>query len=492
MKKIVIAGMGTSSIEHITLKTYNAILNAEKIFIRTKMHESAEDILTLRPDAQCFDDIYDSYDNFEDVYEKITDILIKQAYVNNILYLVPGSPVFAEKTVELIIKKADLKNIEVQIFPSVSFVDAIFSSMKTDAAHNIKILNALELKINQFDKNCVILICQVYDNFIASEVKIKLMEYYNENKTVYIIQNGGEENANIIKTELHELDRQMKFDHMTSVYVPCDEEINLRDMNSLEEIMDKLRGKNGCNWDKQQTHQSLKRYMIEECYEVLDAIEKNDGEMLCEELGDVLLQVYFHASIAKDEELFNIRDVYEAICNKMINRHPHVFKNKSDFTPDKVEKEWEAIKLKEKGYLNTSESLKQMPKQLPALMYASRVQDKVKKAGFDFENIEQIYDKLNEELCEFIEALKKKQIYDIKDELGDLLFSIVNISRFLKIDSEEVLKNATQKFIDRFAIVEELALSHGSDIKNTDYKKADEYWNLSKIILKEKYKNEKK
>jgi tetrapyrrole methylase family protein/MazG family protein len=159
--------------------------------------------------------------------------------------------------------------------------------------------------------------------------------------------------------------------------------------------MDKLRGEGGCNWDRQQTHESLKRYMIEECYEVIEAIEKNDGQMLCEELGDVLLQVYFHASIAREEELFDIRDVYEAICKKMINRHPHVFKAKNDFSPDKVEKEWEAIKLKEKGYAKTSESLKQMPKQLPALMYAARVQDKVKKAGFDFENIEQIYYKLN-------------------------------------------------------------------------------------------------
>ncbi|MEL7570834.1 MAG: nucleoside triphosphate pyrophosphohydrolase [Eubacteriaceae bacterium] len=492
MKKIIIGGMGTSSIEHITLKTYNAILNAEKIFIRTKVHESAEDIIALRPDTQCFDEIYDKYDNFEEVYEKITDILIAQSYDADILYLVPGSPVFAEKTVELIVKKAECENIEVQILPSVSFVDAIFSSMKADAAHNIKILNALELKINQFDKNCVILICQVYDNFIASEIKLKLMEYYNENKILYIIHAGGDENANIIKTELHELDRRMKFDHMTSVYVPCDMEMNIRDMHSLEEIMDKLRSEGGCNWDRCQTHESLKRYIIEECYEVIDAIEKNDGQMLCEELGDVLLQVYFHASIAKEEELFDIRDVYEAICKKMINRHPHVFKAKNDFSPDKVEKEWEAIKLKEKGYKKTSESLIQMPKQLPALMYASRVQDKVKKAGFDFENVEQIYDKLDEELHEFIEALKQKQINDIKEEMGDLLFSIVNISRFLKIDSEEALKNATYKFIDRFAIVEELALSDGSDIKNINYEKADKYWNLSKIILKEKYKNEKK
>ena len=492
MKNIIIGGMGTSSIEQITLKTYDAILNAEKIFIRTKIHESAKDIIALRPDAECFDSIYNLLDCFEEVYEKIADTVIKQAYESDILYLVPGSPVFAEKTVELIVIKAKSENINVQILPSVSFVDAVFSSMKTDAAHNIKILNALELKINQFDKNCVILICQVYDNFIASDVKLKLMEYYNEEKIVYIIKNGGEEYANITKTRLHELDRQIQFDHMTSIYVPFDNEINTRDMHTLEDIMDRLRGRGGCNWDRQQTHESLKRYMIEECYEALDAIEKNDSMMLCEELGDVLLQIYFHAQIAKEEELFDIRDIYDTICKKMINRHPHVFEVNSSLSADKVEKEWEAIKLKEKGYAKTSESLKQMPKQLPALMYAARVQDKVKKSGFDFENIEQIYDKLNEELNEFIESVKNKQIDDIKDEMGDLLFSVVNISRFLKIDSEDALKNATQKFIDRFAIVEELALSHGSDIKNTDYKKADEYWNLSKIILKEKHKNEKK
>jgi tetrapyrrole methylase family protein/MazG family protein len=317
------------------------------------------------------------------------------------------------------------------------------------------------------------------------------MEYYSDDKIIYIIQNGGEENAKIIKSRLFELDREFGYDHMTSLYVSPDNEINFRDPRSLEEIMDRLREEGGCNWDRRQTHDSLKRYMIEECYEVIDAIEKEDEEMLREELGDVLLQVYFHARLAKEEEAFDIRDVYEGICRKMINRHPHVFETRNDFSPDRVEKEWEAIKLKEKGYEKISESLNRMPKQLPALMYASRVQDKVKKAGFDFENIEQIYDKLTEEVREFIQAVETRQINDIKDEMGDLLFSIVNISRFLKIDSEEALKGATKKFTDRFAVAEKLASEEGNDLKSISCKKADEYWNLSKTMLEEDYKNEK-
>jgi len=492
MRKIIIGGMGTSSIEHITLKTQKAILGAQKIYMRTSMHKSAKDIISMRSDAVSFDYIYENSQNFEQVYEKISDLLIEQAYENDVLYLVPGSAVFAEKSVQLTLKKAADKDIKTEILPSVSFLDSIFSSMKADAAHNVKILNALELKTDDFDKNSVIIICQIYDNFTASEVKIKMMDYYDENKTVYIIQNAGEEDCSVIKTELFNLDRCFEFDHMSSLYIPADEGINLRDMRSLKEIMDKLRSKDGCSWDKQQTHESLKPYIIEECYEVIDAIEKQDKNMLCEELGDVLLQIYLHAKIAEEEKIFDIRDVYEAIIKKMLNRHPHVFESKKNYTAEKVEKEWEAIKLKEKGYKNISESISKMPKHLPALIYASRVQDKAKKSGFDFENKEQIYEKLREETGEFIEAVKSEQTDYIKEELGDILFSLVNISRFVNVDSEDALKAATKKFIDRFSIVEELAAADGADIKYADYETADKYWNLSKIILKEKYKNEKK
>jgi tetrapyrrole methylase family protein/MazG family protein len=492
MKKILIGGMGTASIEHMTLKTYQAILTAQKVFMRTAVHKSAKEISKMRPDIISFDEIYTKSNNFEEVYEKISNEVIAASYENDIIYLVPGSPVFAESTIKLIIEKAEQNHIEVEILPAVSFVDAIFSSIKKDAAHSVKLLDALELNIDDFDKNCVILICQIYDNFIASEIKLKMMEYYDKNKIIYIIHNGGETDAKIIKTVLYELDRDFEFDHMSSLLIPKDETLNLRDYRTLEEVMCRLRGQNGCNWDKQQTHSSLKRYLIEECYEVLDAIEKNDSGMLEEELGDVLLQVYFHATIAKEEEDFDLRDVFETINKKMINRHPHVFKANQNFSPEKVESEWEAIKLKEKGYSTCSESLQSMPKQFPALMYAARVQDKAKKAGFDFENIDQVYDKLKEEVGEFIEAASTMGLKELKEELGDLLFSIVNVSRFLKLDCEDALRQATMKFIDRFSIVEEMVLSDGLNLKEINLKKADEYWNLSKIILKEKYKNEKK
>lgn len=492
MKKILIGGMGTASIEHMTLKTHQAILAAQKVYMRTAVHKSADEILKMRPDAISFDEIYKISENFEEVYEKISNQVIAASYENDIIYLVPGSPVFAESTVRLIVQKAEQNNIDVEILPAVSFADAIFSSMKADAAHAVKLLDALDLKIDDFDKNCVILICQIYDNFIASDIKLKMMEYYDKNKIVYIIQNGGEADAKIIKTVLYELDRHFEFDHMCSLFVPRDETYNLRDYRTLEELMDKLRSGNGCNWDKQQTHSSLKRYLIEECYEVIDAIEKNNDDMLQEELGDVLLQIYFHATIAKEEKAFELRDIFETINRKMINRHPHVFEVNKDFSPDKVESEWEAIKLKEKGYSKASESLSSMPKQLPALMYAARVQDKAKKAGFDFDHIDQVYDKLREEVGEFIEAASTMEMHCLKEELGDLLFSIVNVSRFVKLDCEDALRQATIKFIDRFSIVEEMVLSDGLNLKEIDLKKADEYWNLSKIILKEKYKNEKK
>ncbi len=493
MKNIIIGGMGTASIDHMTLKTYKALLAAEKVFLRTEIHKSATEIRKLRPDLVSFDAFYQEYAYFEDVYEKISDEIIACAEKHAIMYLVSGSAVFAEKSVELIVQKARQKNISVEILPSVSFVDAIFATMQKNAEENVKLLDALTFETDDLDAKSTLLISQVYDRFIASEVKLKLLEYYTAKQPVCIIKEGGEAQAQVVWTNVQEMDRIFEYDHMTSLFILPTEDINLRDCRSLAHIMKALRGEGGCNWDRAQDHQSLKKYLIEECYEVIDAIDAQDFEALCEELGDVLLQIYFHANIAREEEFFDIRDVHEGINKKMMTRHPHIFGDKRDLEAEEVKDAWEEIKRKEKGQQNVSQSLEAIPKALPALLYANRLQDKAGRAGFDFDCVEQIYAKLREETEEFISSVQQQEEKARRtEEIGDLLFSIVNIARFLKIDSEDALKRTSQKFLNRFSVVEQLALSDGYDLKALNMEKADLYWEKAKKILKEKTKDEKK
>lgn len=247
----------------------------------------------------------------------------------------------------------------------------------------------------------------------------------------------------------------------------------------LLQIMRKLLSENGCPWDKEQTHESLRQYLIEECYEVIDAVDKKDYSALCEELGDVLLQVVFHSIIAEKGNTFTIDDVVDGICKKMVYRHPHIFSDISADTSNKVLENWEKLKKKEKGYKNQTEVLKSVPDCLPALMKAQKIQKKAADVGFDFPDLESAMQKVYEELDEVKRAIgvsKEKEM----EEIGDLLFSIVNISRFLKINSEFSLTNASKKFINRFERVEHSLIKEGVDIKDATSETLDDLWIKSK------------
>jgi tetrapyrrole methylase family protein/MazG family protein len=244
----------------------------------------------------------------------------------------------------------------------------------------------------------------------------------------------------------------------------------------LKNIMKLLRSDEGCPWDKVQTHESLKDSTLEETYEVLEAINNKDMDNLKEELGDVLLQVVFHSQIASDNNMFNVEDVINGICEKLIRRHPHVFKEKEDKSPEEVTETWNAIKRIEKKHISYSNDMKNIPKALPALMRAVKVQKKAKEIGFDFQDTNQAFQKIFEETEELEEAIKNGNKSHIMEEYGDLLFSIVNISRFLKLNPEFSLTNATEKFINRFEGLENLARTKGLVISDITLQELDKLW----------------
>ena len=249
--------------------------------------------------------------------------------------------------------------------------------------------------------------------------------------------------------------------------------------NDFVDIMKRLRSENGCPWDKVQTHQSLRQCMIEEAYEAVEAINNNDMDNLCEELGDVLMQVVFHAQIEAEKGGFTIDDVIDGISKKMISRHSHIFGTDKAETPEDVLETWEKNKKKEKGFESYTDMMRSVPKALPALTRAYKVQKKAKDAGMDIKDINEALDKLNEEVNEFSQEVGQNK-YRADEEFGDILFAAVNISRFLGINPEFSLTNSSEKFINRFEYIEKYAHAAGKDIKSLTAKELDMLWESAK------------
>ncbi len=247
------------------------------------------------------------------------------------------------------------------------------------------------------------------------------------------------------------------------------------------EIVRLLRAPGGCPWDREQTHKSIRNDFLEETYEAADAIDTADDTALCEELGDVLLQVALHSQIASEEESFNISDVIDTVARKMILRHPHVFGEVQVENSDEVLSNWDKIKMAEKSQETATDTLKSVPQAFPALMRAQKVQKRAAKAGFDWSEVEGPLLKVEEETAELKNAVKIGNAEEIFEEFGDLLFSAVNVSRFIGVNSEEALSAATNKFISRFAKVEQLAISRGIDMKTASLETLDKLWDEVKV-----------
>lgn len=252
---------------------------------------------------------------------------------------------------------------------------------------------------------------------------------------------------------------------------------NVADLIDIVEI---LRSPEGCPWDREQDHKSIRRDFLEETYEVIEAINKNDKELLLEELGDVLLQVVFHTQIEREQGTFELSDVADGICKKMIERHPHVFGEVKADTSAEVLENWDVIKKRTKKQKSQTESMLSIPREFPALMRADKVQKKAAKVGFDWDSADGAFDKVAEEFTELKTAVANGDKDNMREELGDLLFSVVNVSRFIGVDSEEALTGSTDKFIDRFSKVEKMAEEQGMNMKETELSELDKLWDLAK------------
>ncbi|SDQ04241.1 nucleoside triphosphate pyrophosphohydrolase [Virgibacillus salinus] len=476
--KIEIIGLGSGDLDQLPLGIYKKLSNtSNSIFARTINHPV---INTLQDEGvifTSFDEIYQTTEQFDEVYRRIVDSLIEESHQSPVIYAVPGHPMLAEKTVQLLL---DQDEVLVEVIGGQSYLDDLFTSLRIDPIEGFQFIDGTGFNRNQLNYRQHIIFCQVYDQFIASNVKLELLEDLPASYQVTIVEAAGSNQEKITKVPLEELDYSLKVNNLTSVYIPPAPAYMLNHTFSrLREVIAVLRGPNGCPWDKKQTHETLREYAIEEVYEVIEAIDNQDDEGIVEELGDLLLQVLLHSQIGEDDGYFTVDDVIRSITDKMIHRHPHIFADKTVESIEDVYKTWDAIKQEEKGDYRKS-VLDGIPAGLPALARAFKLQKKAAKTGFDWVDIKDIWKKLQEELDEVDEAIVSQDKSEIEKELGDVLFVLANISRYYKVNPEIALNLTNQKFHSRFSYIEEQLESQGKDLYETTLEEMDYYWNQAK------------
>lgn len=310
------------------------------------------------------------------------------------------------------------------------------------------------------------------DNFDA--VRARLSDLYGEHKTVCVCDEGG-----VREYALSQLPKG-DYDYLRF----GGKRLTARrrfDFSDLVEIMEGLRAEGGCEWDRAQTHESIRINLIEEAYELVDAIDSRSRDMMLEEAGDVLLQAVFHTQIAKDEGDFGYGDMLTALCRKLLDRHTHIFGGNHADNAEQALGFWNAAKQKEKKYASFADAMSRVPRNLPALLYAEKIQKIAKKSGYDFENAKHAAGKVGEELDELLSAPTEDRV----DEAGDLLFAAVNVVRLLGVEPEMALRAAAEKFERRFARAEQLAVDKGKKLADCDAEELDELWETAKKAEKE-------
>ncbi|MFC0472890.1 nucleoside triphosphate pyrophosphohydrolase [Halalkalibacter kiskunsagensis] len=485
MKKINVIGLGAGDLDQMPLGVYRHLKQQEKIYVRTNDHPVIDQLEQEGIKFESFDTIYEQHDNFESVYQTIVSQLLERVQQEeSITYAVPGHPFVAERTVQLLVEKSKKAQVELSVLGGQSFLDAMYTALRIDPIEGCQVVDGTALNRDQLEVSSHIIIVQVYDAMIASDVKLTLMERFPDDYEVTIATAVGSKAEQLTKVPLFELDHVTTLNNLTAVYVPPVQEETLLygEFTKLREVIATLRGPNGCPWDQKQTHQSLKKYFIEEVYEVLEAIDNEDDDHLIEELGDVLLQIMLHAQIGEDEGYFSVRDVIKAVTEKMVRRHPHVFGEITVDNVDDVVTNWDEIKRQEKGEDHQPSILSSIPKGLPALMEAVKLQKKAAKVGFDWEDAAPMWMKLQEEIGEFLLEVKAQDSTNMQKELGDILFVTANLARYYKIDAEEALLSTNRKFANRFHYIETATLAEGKKMTDMTLAELDEKWEEAKKL----------
>lgn len=476
---IYLVGLGPAGEGGISVAARDRLLSGVPVFVRTVRHPAVDDLARSGVTVTSCDDLYDSLDNFESVYTAIADRVIRFARTGDVIFAVPGHPLVGEESVRRILQLAHAEGIRTEIVDSMSFLEPVLAAAELSLDAGLVVADALSVGDLPLPPELPVLLYQVYDAEVASRVKLAMLEDRPADHEVLAIRSAGVRGCEeVLRVPLHRLDR-IAADHLTAVYVPpVPPAMRRKTFSDLVEVMRRLRADDGCPWDRAQTHETLRKWLVEETYEAVDAIDRGDLDGLCEELGDVLLQIVFHAQIGSEQGAFDIRDVVTGIVEKLIRRHPHVFGEAVAADARAVERNWEAIKQNEKE--ERQSVLDGVPASLPALHRAAELGRRAAAVGFDWKRLEDVLAKVEEEIGEVRSALQSGDAEHTFHEIGDLLFAITNLARWLDVDPEDALRRMLSRFEQRFHRIEEAARSSGRDIRSMSLDEMDALWNDAK------------
>jgi len=465
----------------LTLQTAEALKSARCLILRTARHRTAAWLDTEGVAYQDYDALYDQYEDFDELHAEMARRLWESAAHTPVTFAVIDA---ATDGAVRALRASRPEDGKVIILPGVTMADSCLSLLPDafEQTGSVRILPAIDALKAAPDPATPLLITEIWDRVLASDLKLSLTDLYGDEAQVVLYPSSAKINRKPLIIPLMELDRQRTYDHTVCLYIPS-MDLTARDrycFDDLLNVMHTLRQR--CPWDSEQTHESLRKYLIEEAYEAVGAIDEDDMDHLADELGDVLLQIAFHSDIAASMGEFTIRDVTTAIVHKMIYRHAHIFGDVHCDTADEVTQSWEKLKKAEKGLTTQASVLQDVSVGLPALMRAGKVQKKASQVGFDWDDAIGALPKIHEEADEVLAELREGR--DPGEELGDLLFSCVNVARLAGQEPELLLQAATDKFIRRFTAMENLIISDGKSLEGLTLAEMDVYWNRVKEAQK--------
>ncbi len=469
---ITIVGLGPGDPRHLTRQAWEVLSAGREVWLRTAHHPTVAH-LPAHLALHSFDELYESAEAFAQVYQAIAERVLELGLrPEGVIYAVPGHPLVGEATVRQVLQRAREAGLPVHVVEGVSFVEVALTALGLDALDpGLQIYDGIEMAALHhppLNPDLPALIGQVYSRRLAGDLKLTLMNQYPDEHPVTLIFAAGTDAQRLVRLPLYELDHH-EVDHLTTLYVPPLQAVS--SFEGFQETIAHLRAPDGCPWDREQTHESLRSNLLEEAYEVAAAIDAGDMESLREELGDLLLQIVLQTQMATEEGEFRMADVIAAIDRKLKRRHPHVWGGQKVNGAQEVLARWEHLKQEERA--GKGSLLDGVPQAVPALLQAHIYGERAARVGFDWARPEEVARKVREEMAE-VEAARMPE--EVEAEVGDLLFAVANWARHLGVEPETALRKANARFAARFRAMEELARQRGLDMAQMGIAELDQLW----------------